>query len=367
MRKNILLVLSGGMDSVTALYQFQDQIGAAVSFNYGSKHNHKEIEMAAENCKILGVDHRVIDLGFINQHFKSDLLKSGGEIPEGHYAAENMKSTVVPFRNGIMLSISIGLAESLGLDSVMIANHAGDHTIYPDCRANFIHAMDVAAMAGTFEGISVLSPYCDITKDQIAKHGLEIGVPYHLTWSCYKGGDVHCGKCGTCVERIEALGEKDPTIYGESMPKSIEEMLPFELPKDTDFNPYINQTAEGKVLTFEGEEVINANELKVFLFNSPDQLITIETPEFQAVCPFSGLPDIAKITIEYKPKGGLALELKALKYYFGTFRNVGIYQEKATNRIFSDLKAILKTDSIKVTTNYNVRGGLYVQSSEGKI
>ncbi len=208
-----LLVYSGGLDSTTLLHEYRDSIVLAVTFDYGSKHNAREIACARENCKLLGIRHRVIPLGFIGQYFKSDLLLGGGEIPEGSYAEENMKSTVVPFRNGIMLSVAAGLAESYGLDTVLLANHSGDHAIYPDCRPEFVEAMDAAVKAGTYEGIRVVSPYCDITKRDIALRGKAIGLDYSLTYSCYKGGEKHCGKCGTCTERKEALEGFDPTEY----------------------------------------------------------------------------------------------------------------------------------------------------------
>lgn len=210
---NAVLVYSGGLDSTTLLYEYRDSIALAVSFDYGSKHNAREIAYAAENCKRVGVKHLVIPLGFIGQYFKSDLLLSGGEIPEGSYADDNMHSTVVPFRNGIMLAVAAGLAESYGLDTVMLANHSGDHAIYPDCRPEFVEAMDAAVQAGTYEGIRVVSPYCDITKRDIALRGKALGIDYSLTYSCYKGGEKHCGKCGTCVERKEALEGFDPTEY----------------------------------------------------------------------------------------------------------------------------------------------------------
>ena len=208
-----ILIYSGGLDSTTLLYEYKDSIALALTFDYGSKHNAREIEFARENCRRLGIPHRVIELAFIHDFYKSDLLLTGGEIPEGHYAEQNMKSTVVPFRNGVMLSIAIGLAESNDLDTVLIANHAGDHTIYPDCRPEFIAAMDAAASAGTFNGVHIVSPYCDITKRDIALRGRELGVDYSLTYSCYKGGEVHCGRCGTCIERKEALEGFDPTEY----------------------------------------------------------------------------------------------------------------------------------------------------------
>ena len=208
-----LLIYSGGLDSTTLLYEYRDRISLAVSFDYGSKHNAREIACAVDNCKHLGIKHLIIPLGFIGQYFKSDLLLGGGEIPEGHYAEENMKSTVVPFRNGIMLSVAAGLAESYGLDTVLLANHAGDHAIYPDCRPEFVAAMDDAVRAGTYEGIRVVSPYCLLTKRDIALRGKDLGVDYSRTYSCYKGGEKHCGKCGTCTERKEALAGFDTTVY----------------------------------------------------------------------------------------------------------------------------------------------------------
>lgn len=208
-----VLVYSGGLDSTTLLYEYKDSIALAVSFDYGSKHNKRELEFAALNCKRLGIRHLVIPLEFMGKYFKSDLLIGGGDIPEGSYADENMKSTVVPFRNGIMLSIAAGLAESYELDAIMLANHSGDHAIYPDCRPEFIEGMAAAVEAGTYNGVKVVSPYCNMTKREIALRGRELGVDFSLTYSCYKGGEKHCGKCGTCVERREALEGFDPTEY----------------------------------------------------------------------------------------------------------------------------------------------------------
>lgn len=214
--KDSLIVVSGGMDSVTMMYEYAEQIALAVSFDYGSNHNKKEIEFAKLHCERLGIRHLIIPLAFMGQYFKSSLLEGADAIPEGHYTAENMKSTVVPFRNGIMLSVACGLAESNGLKKVLIANHGGDHTIYPDCRPEFINAMSSAMTLGTDTHVEVFAPYTNITKSDIARHGKTLGIDYSETWSCYKGGDKHCGKCGTCVERKEALaaaGIDDPTEY----------------------------------------------------------------------------------------------------------------------------------------------------------
>ena len=208
-----ILIYSGGLDSTTLLYEYRERIALAVSFDYGAKHNAREIAFAAEHCRHLGIPHQVIPLEFIGRYFRSDLLLSGGEIPEGHYADENMKSTVVPFRNGIMLAIAAGLAESYDLDTVLLANHGGDHAIYPDCRPEFIDAFDQATAAGTYNGVRIVSPYCNLTKRDIALRGHGLGIDYARTWSCYKGGEKHCGRCGTCTERKEALAGFDPTEY----------------------------------------------------------------------------------------------------------------------------------------------------------
>lgn len=214
--KNSVIIVSGGMDSITLLYDHKDEIALGISFDYGSNHNAREIPFAKMHCERLGIKHITINLDFMHQYFKSSLLDGAEAIPEGHYADDNMKSTVVPFRNGIMLSIAIGIAESNNLDQVFIANHGGDHTIYPDCSPEFINAIDAAATAGTYNNVKVVAPYTKITKSDIARIGKKLGIDYTETWSCYKGGEVHCGKCGTCVERKEALAEagiEDKTIY----------------------------------------------------------------------------------------------------------------------------------------------------------
>lgn len=214
--KDSVLILSGGMDSTTLLYEYQERIALAVSFHYGSNHNDKEIPFAQYHCEKLGIKHVTIPLSFMKAYFKSSLLEGADAIPEGNYDDENMKSTVVPFRNGIMLAIAAGLAESNGLKHVMMANHSGDHTIYPDCRPEFADAMSQAIAAGTYDGITLVTPYTHISKTDIVKRGKDLGVDYSQTWSCYKGGEKHCGKCGTCMERKEALrdaGMEDKTIY----------------------------------------------------------------------------------------------------------------------------------------------------------
>ncbi|MCG8603144.1 MAG: 7-cyano-7-deazaguanine synthase QueC [Verrucomicrobiales bacterium] len=214
----VVVLVSGGMDSVTALHHAakNHEIVAGLSFDYGSKHNGREIPFAEWHCEQLGVRHQVMALPFINAHFQSDLLKSGGDIPEGHYEADNMKQTVVPFRNGILLSIAAGFAESIGAEGLVIAAHSGDHAIYPDCREEFMRPMAEAIAAGTYADLQIIRPFIDQRKEDIVSVGAELGVDFSETWSCYKGGELHCGKCGTCVERKEAFaiaGVEDPTVY----------------------------------------------------------------------------------------------------------------------------------------------------------
>lgn len=214
--KDSIIIVSGGMDSITLLYDKKDEIAMGISFNYGSNHNAKEIPFAKLHCERLGIKHITIDLDFMHQYFKSSLFEGAENIPEGHYASDNMKSTVVPFRNGIMLSIAIGIAESNHLKKVLIANHGGDHTIYPDCRDSFIKAMNQASIEGTFVNIEISAPYTHLSKGDIAAIGKKLHLDYTETWSCYKGNEQHCGVCGTCIERKEALNEaqiEDKTVY----------------------------------------------------------------------------------------------------------------------------------------------------------
>jgi 7-cyano-7-deazaguanine synthase len=219
----VVVLCSGGMDSVTALYwaRTEHEVAAAISFDYGSKHNPKELPFAAGHCASLGVRHEEVALRFMDRLFASDLLASGGDIPDGHYEELTMKRTVVPFRNGIMLSVAAGFAESVGAEGLVIAAHGGDHAIYPDCREGFMKAMGDAMQVGTYAGIRLLRPFIAMDKSAIAALGTRLGVDYRRTWSCYKGGDKHCGSCGTCVERREAFalaGLPDPTDYENQGP-----------------------------------------------------------------------------------------------------------------------------------------------------
>lgn len=216
--RNSLIALSGGVDSTTLLYEYREEIACAVGFDYGSKHNARELAAAKAICRELEIPYLIIPLAFIGEYFRSDLLLSGGEMQLGDYSEENMSSTVVPFRNGIMLSVLAGLAESRDLQQVLIANHFGDHAIYPDCRESFVKPMGEAITAGTSNGVKLVAPYTKLTKAEIVARGTRLGVPYGKTYSCYQGGERHCGRCGTCRERYDAFvanGLEDPTLYEE--------------------------------------------------------------------------------------------------------------------------------------------------------
>ncbi|MDE5942463.1 MAG: 7-cyano-7-deazaguanine synthase QueC [Muribaculaceae bacterium] len=214
-KADALIVLSGGMDSTTMLHEYKSRIALAVTFVYGSNHNEREAECARINCEQLGIPHLVIPLDFMGQYFESSLLSGAEAIPSGNYDDENMRSTVVPFRNGIMLAVAAGLAESRGLSTIMLANHSGDHAIYPDCRPAFVEAMGKAIEEGTYERLRLFCPYTGLTKGEIVKRGLAVGIDYRQTYSCYRGGEKHCGTCGTCSERHEALREAglNPTDF----------------------------------------------------------------------------------------------------------------------------------------------------------
>lgn len=218
MTKDAIIVLSGGLDSVTLLYAQREHIALAVTFDYGSNHAAREIECASWHCHRLGIEHLVIPLSFIGQYFESSLLRGADAVPEGNYDDQNMRSTVVPFRNGIMLAVAGGLAESRGLRRVLIASHGGDHAIYPDCRPACVEYMSRALYNGTYNHTEVDAPFTYKSKADIVRMGHDLDIDYSRTYSCYRGGERHCGTCGTCRERREAFeraGYPDPTLYDE--------------------------------------------------------------------------------------------------------------------------------------------------------
>ncbi len=222
-REKVVVLLSGGMDSVTAFHHARScmDVIATLSFDYGSRHNPRELPLAALHSRLANVQNIQLPLGFIAAHFDSQLLGTSGTIPKGHYEESSMKQTVVPFRNAIMLAIAAGFAESKGATGVVIAAHAGDHAIYPDCREDFMQAMNAAMQTGTYANVRLIRPFIHLDKAAIARRGSELGVDFTTTWSCYEGGEIHCGTCGTCVERREAFllaGLHDPTHYLSNAP-----------------------------------------------------------------------------------------------------------------------------------------------------
>jgi 7-cyano-7-deazaguanine synthase len=219
--EQIVAIHSGGMDSTVLLYHLRAEgfDVAALSVDYGQRHR-KELECAASICSKINVPHEVVDLSDMARLLSgSALTDSSVEVPEGHYAEESMKTTVVPNRNMLIISAATGWAISRKAQLVAYGAHAGDHTIYPDCRPEFVAAMDAAVRLGDWHQVGVLAPFITMTKADIARRGYALGVPFEHTWSCYKGGKVHCGRCGTCVERAAAFAEAnvpDPTIYEDS-------------------------------------------------------------------------------------------------------------------------------------------------------
>lgn len=217
-----LVVCSGGLDSVTLAYKVarEHTLAGLVSFNYGQRHK-KELTFAKQIAEELNVPHSIIDITNIGAQLTGSALTDNVDVPDGHYAEETMRATVVPNRNAIMLTIAYGMASAQNLDAVATAVHGGDHFIYPDCRPDFIksfESMQNHALEG-FSEIKLYTPFLNADKTEIARQAEQYGVPIEKTWSCYKGGDIHCGRCGTCVERLEALylaGVEDPTEYEDA-------------------------------------------------------------------------------------------------------------------------------------------------------
>lgn len=215
---NVVVLLSGGLDSTTALHwaHRQHRVVCALAFDYGSNHAAQELNCARWQAEHLSVPYHEIDLHSISAHLESALLDGAEAIPTEEYAEDNLRQTVVPFRNGIFLSVAAGIAESKGAEGIVIAAHGGDHTLYPDCRESFMTAMADAVSQGTFAHLQILRPFISLTKSEITAIGGELGVDFAHTYSCYCGGEQHCGQCATCRERKEAFvsaGIPDPTQY----------------------------------------------------------------------------------------------------------------------------------------------------------
>jgi len=217
MTEKAVVIYSGGMDSFTILNKAKQEGYElyALTFDYGQKHK-KEIEYASRVCQELGINHRIIDITAINQLLQSSSLTSEKEIPEGHYADDNMKSTMVPNRNMILLSLAIGYAVDIGANKVFYGAHSGDHAIYPDCRPEFVEAMNAVSKIANYEPVEIVTPYLSGDKISILADGLKMGLDYGKSWTCYNGREKACGKCGSCDERLEAFrlnNAVDPLPY----------------------------------------------------------------------------------------------------------------------------------------------------------
>ncbi|MGX9417362.1 7-cyano-7-deazaguanine synthase QueC [Vibrio sp. WJH972] len=216
-----MIVCSGGLDSVTLAHKVaaEAELTSLVSFHYGQRHD-KELDYAARCAEYFDVPHHIIDISNVGAQLTGSALTDDVDVPDGHYAEDSMKLTIVPNRNAIMLTIAYGMAASQGADTVAIAVHGGDHFIYPDCRPEFIEQfakMQKMALDG-YADIDLYAPFLHGSKADIVTTGAAVSVPFNDTWSCYKGGEKHCGRCGTCVERQEAFSDAgivDPTDYAD--------------------------------------------------------------------------------------------------------------------------------------------------------
>ncbi|WP_448211539.1 7-cyano-7-deazaguanine synthase QueC [Colwellia sp. MEBiC06753] len=217
MTEKVVVIYSGGMDSFTVLHRAIAD-GKAVyplTFDYGQRHV-KEIDYAKAVCQQLGVPHKIIDISAINQLLAGSSLTDDIEIPEGHYEEASMKSTVVPNRNMILLSLAVGYAVSVGASQVYYGAHSGDHAIYPDCRPEFVLKMNEVCKIANYEPVEIFSPYLEVSKTAILTDGIRMGLDYSQTWTCYNGREKACGKCGACQERLEAFRDNqatDPLAY----------------------------------------------------------------------------------------------------------------------------------------------------------
>ena len=356
-----LVLSSGGVDSTTALALAVSRYGKdnviALSVSYGQKHD-KEIQAAKAVSAFYGVEQLFLDLSKIFQYSNCSLLQqSTEEIPEESYAKQIEKtegekpvSTYVPFRNGLFLSSAASIALSKDCSVILYGAHADDSAgfAYPDCSPMFNDAMNQAIFEGSGHQLKVEAPFVNMTKAEVVKMGLELNAPYELTWSCYEGKDVPCGKCGTCIDRAAAFaanGVSDPAIK-QKLEKAMREKENLTLlgnqqnNYETDYNP-------GLLETFVNKHPEN------------DYFVKFNCPEFTSLCPITGQPDFANIIISYVP-GERMVESKSLKLYLFSFRNHGDFHEDCVNVIMKDLIKLMEPKYIEVWGKFTPRGGISI-------
>ena len=356
-----LVLSSGGVDSTTALALAVSRYGKdnviALSVSYGQKHD-KEIQAAKAVSAFYGVEQLFLDLSKIFQYSNCSLLQqSTEEIPEESYAKQIEKtegekpvSTYVPFRNGLFLSSAASIALSKDCRVILYGAHADDSAgfAYPDCSPMFNDAMNQAIFEGSGHQLKVEAPFVNMTKAEVVKMGLELNAPYELTWSCYEGKDVPCGKCGTCIDRAAAFaanGVSDPAIK-QKLEKAMREKENLTLlgnqqnNYETDYNP-------GLLETFVNKHPEN------------DYFVKFNCPEFTSLCPITGQPDFANIIISYVP-GERMVESKSLKLYLFSFRNHGDFHEDCVNVIMKDLIKLMEPKYIEVWGKFTPRGGISI-------
>lgn len=356
-----LVLSSGGVDSTTALALAVSRYGKdnviALSVSYGQKHD-KEIQAAKAVSAFYGVEQLFLDLSKIFQYSNCSLLQqSTEEIPEESYAKQIEKtegekpvSTYVPFRNGLFLSSAASIALSKDCSVILYGAHADDSAgfAYPDCSPVFNDAMNQAIFEGSGHQLKVEAPFVNMTKAEVVKMGLELNAPYELTWSCYEGKDVPCGKCGTCIDRAAAFaanGVSDPAIK-QKLEKAMREKENLTLlgnqqnNYETDYNP-------GLLETFVNKHPEN------------DYFVKFNCPEFTSLCPITGQPDFANIIISYVP-GERMVESKSLKLYLFSFRNHGDFHEDCVNVIMKDLIKLMEPKYIEVWGKFTPRGGISI-------
>lgn len=356
-----LVLSSGGVDSTTALALAVSRYGKdnviALSVSYGQKHD-KEIQAAKAVSAFYGVEQLFLDLSKIFQYSNCSLLQqSTEEIPEESYAKQIEKtegekpvSTYVPFRNGLFLSSAASIALSKDCSVILYGAHADDSAgfAYPDCSPMFNDAMNQAIFEGSGHQLKVEAPFVNMTKAEVVKMGLELNAPYELTWSCYEGKDVPCGKCGTCIDRAAAFaanGVSDPAIK-QKLEKAMREKENLTLlgnqqnNYETDYNPDL---------------------LETFVNKHPenDYFVKFNCPEFTSLCPITGQPDFANIIISYVP-GERMVESKSLKLYLFSFRNHGDFHEDCVNVIMKDLIKLMEPKYIEVWGKFTPRGGISI-------